>query len=181
MSNVNEEWRDIDGYEGLYKISNLGRVKSVERYVNHPKGGVRIVRERIKNIEFDNNRPRVELSRNGNKKKYLVYRLLAKAFVPNPNNYNEVNHIDENPMNNSLDNLEWCTHRYNINHGTRTSRASMAKWKGVGMYHPENDVLMMVFSSCLEAAKYMQVSSSSISTSCNKKGRLVKGYKFKMI
>lgn len=174
-----EIWEDVKGYEGFYKVSNLGKVKSLERYVKHPKGGLKKVCERILKIGYDNNRPRVELSKNGEKRKALVYRLVAESFIPNPIGYPEVNHKDENTRNNQVSNLEWCSHGYNMIYGTRTERASKSKYRGVGMYHPKSDILMKVFVSRKEAAEYMGVSESSITNSCSKVNRLVKGYKFK--
>ena len=177
-----EIWKDIKGYEGLYQISSLGRVKSLKRYVRHSKGGMKIVNESIKGtFRHQDGRERVELSKNGVNKKFFVYRLIAEAFIPNPNGYKEVNHKDENPANSSIDNLEWCNHLYNMNYGTRTERASLSKNKGVGMYHPDTDVLMMAFVSVKEASDYMDVSKSSISNSCRNKQDKVKGYKFKFL
>lgn len=82
-----EIWKDIVGYEGLYQISNLGRVKSLKRYVPHFKGGLKVVPERMKTIFYQKDgRPRVELSKGNLNRKFFVYRLVAQAFIPNPNN-----------------------------------------------------------------------------------------------
>lgn len=103
-------------YEGLYQISNSGRVKSLKRYVPHFKGGLKVVPERMKTIFYQKDgRPRVELSKGNLNRKFFVYRLVAQAFIPNPNNYPCINHKDENPANNSIENLEWCTYKYNAN------------------------------------------------------------------
>ena len=115
-----EVWRDIKGYEGLYQVSNLGRVKSLERYV---KGiyGLRKVQQKIMSIARirTNGYMQVHLTKNGIAKKYQVHRLVAEAFIPNPNNLPIVNHKDENKINNCVWNLEWCTYSYNLTYGNR--------------------------------------------------------------
>lgn len=112
-----EEWRDIKGYEGLYQISNLGRVKSLRD--NHGN-----YREKILNPSNRKGYLIVSLCRKGRKREFKVHRLVALHFIDNPNNYSQVNHKDENKENNRVDNLEWCTPKYNSNYGTRTQRAS---------------------------------------------------------
>ena len=178
----NEEWRDVIGYEGLYQVSNHARIRSVERIVKHSKGGDKLLRSKEKKpFHTSNGRMRVELSKNGVNKKHSLHVIVAKAFVPNPKNLEEVNHKDENPKNNCPENLEWCTHLYNMNYGTRTQRASESRFKSVGMYHPKENVLMRVFVSMKEAAEFLNVSNSCITISCKKEKRLIKGYKFKFI
>ena len=115
--NVDEEWKPIEGYEGIYEISNYGRVKSLIGWNGHQY----IKRERVLAPYTERNnknymRSRVKLIKNGEKKDAKVHRLVAKAFIPNPNNYKAVNHIDGNPLNNKVDNLEWCTQKENIIH-----------------------------------------------------------------
>lgn len=100
-----EYWKDIKGYEGLYKVSNFGNIKSY---------GYR-KKERILKPEITKkSRCLVKLSKNGTTKKYQVHRLVAEHFIDNPYFYEEVNHLDENPLNNCVDNLEWCSKWYNI-------------------------------------------------------------------
>lgn len=108
---MQEIWRNIEGYEGLYQISNFGRVKSL-RF-----GKEKIMKERTINCYFA-----VNLHKDGKKKSYLVHRLVASAFLPNPNNLPQVNHIDEVKTNNRVDNLEWCSAKYNVNYGFRMQR-----------------------------------------------------------
>lgn len=111
-----EIWKDILGYEGLYQVSNLGNVRSL----NYRRSG----KTKLLKQGTDNGYKRVELSKNGKKKKYWVHRLVAIAFISNPNNYKEVNHKDEDKSNNNVNNLEWCTREYNNNYGTRNKRTS---------------------------------------------------------
>ena len=126
-----EIWRDIKGYEGLYQVSNEGRVKSVERKVNG-RWGEKTVREKILSQGKQTNGYMIVFpKKNGIGQTLLVHRLVANAFLPNSNNLPQVNHKDENKENNfvfinddgSVDleksNLEWCTPKYNSNYGNR--------------------------------------------------------------
>lgn len=107
-----EEWRDIKDYEGLYQVSNTGKIKSLYRDTG------KILTGEI--IQKGKGYLRVELTQNKKVKRFLVHRLVAQAFIPNPENKPEVNHIDGNTLNNNASNLEWCTHRENINHAWET-------------------------------------------------------------
>lgn len=112
----NEEWRDIENYEGLYQVSNLGRVKSLDyNHTKHEK--ILKLLKNTKGYLF------VILYKEGKKKNYLSHRLVAEAFIPNPNNLPMINHKDENPLNNCVANLEWCDSKYNNNYGTRITKA----------------------------------------------------------
>ncbi len=114
-----EEWKDIKGYEGLYQISNLGRVKSL------PKVRDLYFRtdERILALSTHKGYLQVGLHKNNKRKLYRVHRLVAETFIPNPNNYKEVNHKDCNKQNNYIDNLEWCDRKYNVSY----SKGNMKK------------------------------------------------------
>ena len=113
---MNEIWKDIKGYEGSYQVSNLGRVKSL----NYHREGI----EKILKIDGSTQYKTVMLYRDGGGTRFLLHRLVASAFIPNPNNYPVVNHIDEDKSNNRVDNLEWCTQQYNVNYGTGLDRLS---------------------------------------------------------
>ena len=111
---MEEIWKDKKDYEGHYQVSNWGRVKSI-------KFGKEIILKPQKDISgylF------VRLCKNGIIKNYFIHRLVAEVFLPNPNNYKEVNHKDENKTNNVVTNLEWCDRKYNQNYGTRTEKCS---------------------------------------------------------
>lgn len=114
MENQEEIWKDIVGYEGLYKISNNGVVKSLKRRVNNAYNG-RTVNEKI--ISMDNwEYPRVLLSKHGKQKTHPLHRILAIAFIPNPENKKTVNHINGIKSDFRLENLEWNTHSENLIH-----------------------------------------------------------------
>lgn len=111
-----EIWKDIKGYEGLYQVSNLGRVKSLHyRHSN---------REKILPLQKCREYLNVGLSKNGKQTPYFIHRLVAQTFIPNPDGLPEVNHKDENKYNNCIDNLEWISTIDNFNYGTRNKRIS---------------------------------------------------------
>ena len=95
----------------------------------HSYNGTAQLKEKILKPQNTNGYLFVRLSKNNKIKRYLVHRLVAQAFIPNPNNYLEVNHIDENSLNNNVNNLEWCSHKYNINYGTGNERRSKSEIK----------------------------------------------------
>lgn len=110
-----ERWLDIVGFENCYQISDLGRVKSFAKIQNGFK-------EIIKKQVIDNRGYyRVSLGKNGTKKTLKVHRLVASNFCKNPYNYNEVNHIDGNKLNNNYINLEWCTRKQNMEHASKNN------------------------------------------------------------
>lgn len=119
-----EIWRPVKGYEGLYEVSNEGRVKSLERYsvrFGHQKELIdeKIISPRKSGSGY----MLVSLSKQGERKTKSIHRLVAQAFIPNPKSFPFINHKDENKTNNHVDNLEWCTPKYNVNYGTGRKRA----------------------------------------------------------
>ena len=119
-----EAWKDVKGYEGLFQVSNLGGVKSLPRKITYTDG--RVWNYRGKNLSPTPNQdgyPSVYLKVQGKGRTLKVHRLVGEAFVDNPHNYNEINHIDEDKTNNHYLNLEWCTRKQNMNHGTAMARA----------------------------------------------------------
>lgn len=111
---MKEIWKDIEEYEGFYQISTLGRVKRVAT------GRI------LKNGKNRGGYLYVDLCKNGKRKNHKIHRLVAKAFIPNPENKPEVNHVDEDKTNNMVSNLEWSTRKENLNHGTRNERVAKA-------------------------------------------------------
>lgn len=107
---MKEIWRDIEGYEGLYQVSNIGRVKSL-MFRNNKYS---ISREKIMACTIRSGYYVLVLRKNKERKSEQVHRLVAKAFIPNPNNLLIVNHKDFNRRNNNVQNLEWCTQKQNV-------------------------------------------------------------------
>lgn len=111
-----EVWKDIAGYEGLYQVSDMGRVRSCKRLVSHPKGGKKVVNPRVLKPSNVHGYPSVILCTNGTIKRFSVHRLVAIAFLDNPMNLPEVNHLDGNRANPEKTNLEWCSSAENKLH-----------------------------------------------------------------
>ena len=119
-----EIWKPVVGYEGLYEVSNWGRIKSTKY------GKERI----LKLIKDKDGYLFVRLYKNGIIKNYFVHRLVAQAFIPNPDNLPQVNHKDENPINNVVSNLEWCDAKYNCNYGNRNKKVAEKLSKPILQY-----------------------------------------------
>jgi hypothetical protein len=119
-----EVWKDIIGVEGCYQISNLGRVKSLERYTENGRHVLeRILKTRVNKQGYEY----VSIQKNNKRVSIKIHRTVAQAFILNPSNFLEVNHKDENKLNNCVDNLEWCDRRYNANYGTAMARAAKTR------------------------------------------------------
>ena len=112
---MEEIWKDIKEYEGLYKISNIGNVYSVKR-------------KKVMSPRYNKARGYLDvlLTRNKKRKRFYIHRLVAKEFILNPNNYPIINHKDENKLNNNMENLEWCTVKYNNNYGNAKEKRTLA-------------------------------------------------------
>ena len=127
---MNEEWRPIEGYEGLYEVSNTGRVRSLDRYVKGKGESYRLHKGRVLSpIKDKNGYLLINLYCNGKQNIIKIHRLVAQEFLSNPDNLPEVNHKDEDKTNNRVDNLEFCDHKYNMNFGTARIRSINTKIK----------------------------------------------------
>lgn len=182
---MNEIWKDIDGYEGLYEVSNLGKVKSLGNEFSRKE-------KILKQGKKKNGYLYVILWKEGKYKTCLVHRLVAQAFLENPNNYSCVNHKDENKENNCVENLEWCDAKYNINHGTciqrrvanmdyktkvaNTDYKAIAEKLSRQVYqYDKNHNLIKIWKSVAEAGRngYKQ---STVSSCCLGKRKSHQGY-----
>lgn len=121
---IKEIWKSITDYEGLYEVSNLGRVKSLGNNKSRKEKILKPAKDR-KGYLY------VILCRNGKVKNFKVHRLVAEAFLPNPEGFPEVNHKDEDKTNNQVENLEFCDCKYNINYGSHNERSAAARSKSV--------------------------------------------------
>lgn len=184
-----EQWKDIQGYENLYQISNTGRVKSLPRYDDYG----RFYPEKILKPEMlRKGYLRVKLgSRKDSFEKIMVHRLVATAFIPNPESLPQINHKNEDKTDNRVENLEWCDNSYNHNYGTHNERVALSMQKKVAQCDVDGNIIA-VFDSIKEAAKKVNVCPSSISKCINQipatiyKGKQyfvksVGGYKWKSL
>ena len=161
-----EVLRYIPGYEGEYLISNLGNVYSESKPYRNQHGACSRWRPRKKMsfIYCQSGYYEVTLKSKGKSEMFLVHRLVAQSFVPNPNNYPEVNHIDGNRLNNVFSNLEWTTRRGNLSHAKRHDPRALSRFFGVGYRNKKDKYYARVsvkgkrfylgsFSSEIDAAK----------------------------
>lgn len=179
--NIMEIWKNIEGYEGLYQVSNEGRVKSLEREVVYVDGRKKIVKEKIlHNILNGLGYCHVMLSKNGGPKRYKVHRLVAQAFIPNPNGYPIINHKDENPKNNVVSNLEWCDQNYNVHYGTMIERGRLKQQnrsdlsKAVEQYTLDGK-LVGEYASASEVERINPEFKTSSVTRCCRGGQMLNG------
>jgi hypothetical protein len=132
---MNEIWKDIKGYEGLYQISNLGRVKSLSRMVKYKQYSKETTEKIMKLSLNKRGYLYVGLCKNGSYERFRVHRLVALHFVPNPKEYSEVNHKDRIKTNNEVENLEWCSGKENVNHSIEQMKKPHICQTNTGHHH----------------------------------------------
>jgi len=161
---MEEIWKDIIEYEGLYQISNLGRVKRL-RFTN---GRLDFEKERILKPYKDGGKNYfiIRLSKNGKSKLYQVHRLVAQAFIPNPDDLPIVNHKDENKENNRANNLEWCTQKYNVNYGNTRNKMSKSAFKRKVSKYDIDMNLLCTYNSIKEASEINNINRRIIFECC---------------
>lgn len=163
---MEEIWKTIEDYPN-YMISNMGRIKSVW-----------FGKERLLRLIMVKGYLMVNLCKNGKGKKFQIHRLVAQAFIPNPDNLPQVNHKDENPKNNCVENLEWCNAKYNANYGNRIDKIKEKIKKPVLQFDNEGN-LVQKWDSATTASKTLKIFKTNISNCM--KGRRYKttgGYKW---
>lgn len=171
-----EIWKDIKGYEGIYRISNTGKIWSCKRKIEMKQ-------------KLSKGYLLIGLYKEGIQKTFSVHRLVSKAFIENPLDKKEVNHIDENKINNKVSNLEWCTSKENANHGTRNKR--ITNWlincdntniRGVAMLDKKTDAILAEFQTVNDAYRHLgKKINGNISCVCKGNAKSVYGYKWKYI
>lgn len=182
-NNTNKEvWKDIEGYEGLYKVSSRGRVWSCRR-------------NKFMSTRVSRGYLLTKLSNNGKQKTIAVHRLVAKAFIPNPENKPEVNHKDENKLNNHANNLMWATSRENANWGTRNKRIAeyvkanpvklngkiVFKTKRIKQIDPKTNKVISVYNSVSEASRLNNFHQGNISSCLTGNRNFASGYKWEYV
>ncbi|MCF1614809.1 NUMOD4 motif-containing HNH endonuclease [Tetragenococcus koreensis] len=162
---MEEKWRNILGFEGYYQVSNFGRVKSLDRVDCRGHN----LKSMVLKQRYDKDGYKlVYLSKQSKGQSYLVHRLVAIAFIKNIDNKPQVNHINENKFDNNVNNLEWCTSKENVNHGTGIERRK--RTKSVIAVNIKTGK-KLEFSSCKAAAEF-GFNQSQISNCCNR----IEGY-----
>ncbi len=170
-----EIFKDIKGFEGLYAVSNFGNVK---RHTTESKNGTgnyyrkeHLLKQRKSNKGYFV----VDLFKNNKRHQFLVHRLVAQAFIENKNSYPCVNHIDENKENNNVDNLEWCTQKYNMNYGTCSERIGKANSKPV-IQLDKNGNFVGKYISIICAERMTKISQGSIGDCLHGRRKSAGGY-----
>lgn len=161
-------WKDVPNYEGYYEVSNTGLIRS--------KNGLRKPQKSWDGYLY------VKLCKKGECKKIKIHRLVALAFIPNPNNLPEINHKDEDTTNNVVENLEWCNRTYNNNYGTRNARSaigiSKANGKRVMQFSKRNEYID-TYDSAIKAAKALNIDSTGITACARGRRKSAGGYIWK--
>ncbi len=160
---MEEVWKDVPGYDGVYQVSNFGNVRSVKP-----------MKQRIINSGY----LQVSFYKNQQEKHYLVHRLVAELFCKNQRNCSTVNHKDENKLNNRSENLEWCTQKENNNYGTARKRMIEAKGKPVLQFSVDGKLINR-FQSAIEAERITGYDHSTISKVCLGRYSKYKGFIWK--
>lgn len=164
---TSETWRDIPNYEGLYQVSSIGNIRSLDREIRAGCRwkGTKPAKIRGRNIVATPNIKKgyltVCLYKAGKYRRFSVHRLVAAAFIPNPYGHPCINHKNEICTDNRIENLEWCSYRYNNNYGTHTQRMRKTKSKPVLCYDSNGNFLMR-FNSSLEAGDFFGVTRDAI-------------------
>lgn len=192
MDYESEMWRDIKNYEGLYQISSFGRVKSLEKYVKSPlKNQNKVLRkEKILKQCIRSKYLCVGLSKEGKTKTFLIHRLVAIAFLPNPEGKREVNHKNGNKIDNSVENLEWCTSSENQLHAYKNKlqvitekqrEISRLNGKRLSMKVNQYDInknFIQKWNGISEAGRQLKIDPTNISYCCKGKRKTAGGFKW---
>lgn len=177
---LKEQWKAIDEFPE-YEVSNFGNVRSIDRFFVDSVGRRYYKKGQLIKLTLQGKNAykqvMVGIRSNHKMHRLIVSRLVAKAFIPNPDNLPQVNHKDEDPTNNHVDNLEWCTAKYNVNYGGHIARQAEHRSRGIDIYDKDMNFLESLPSGVAVSKKY-GVSRSMISDCCNNKRFLAKNYHF---
>ena len=176
-----EIWKKIDNYDN-YEVSTLGRVRSIDTTIVRSNGRPMIIKGKILRPYKDNKGYlHVSLYNDKGRRRNQVHRLVAKAFIPNPDNLLQVNHIDENKQNNCIDNLEWCTNNYNTNYGNRNQNLSKSlknnsKVSKVILQYDKDGNLVKEWPSMNEITRELGYGTGNIYSCCRYRYKQAHGF-----
>jgi hypothetical protein len=168
---MEEIWKDIKGYEGLYQASNLGNIRSLKRFTTNGKV--------LKGVPDKDNYLKVTLSKNSIRKNHCIHRLIARTFLNNPNNLSIVNHKDENKQNNKVSNLEFCTVKYNNTYNEIHKRKGIKKRKKV--IQIKNNNIVQIWDSATIASQELKISRGNIVSVLTGKRNMAGGFSWKYL
>lgn len=183
LNQKQEIWKDIQGYEGFYQVSNLGNVKSLDRYVMHSDGGQHFCKGKILSKGYERGYWNVNLWVDNLGHTFKVHRLVANAFIPNPLNLPHINHKDEDKANSCMDNLEWCTAKYNHNYNGLPKRIAekidykeVAKKNSKKVYQYDKKFNILNFFNSAKQCEEFGYNSKCVTACCRFEKRTYKGY-----
>lgn len=183
---MEEIWKDIKDFEDLYQVSNMGRVKSLERVILRNNGNPQTIKERfVKLCKNKQGYYQVSLWKNGVEKRYLLHRLIAEHFIPNPENKPCIDHINTDPTDNRIENLRWCTHKENNNNPlTIKHRSKPRNWNIKGFNHWQSKPVAQLTKQGELLNIYpnaYSVGIFQINACCNGKRKTAGGYKWQYV
>lgn len=184
-----EQWKVIDGFD-LYEVSNTGKVRSNDRYITNGIGTFLKKGRILKPIDNGTGHLKVELKQDGRTRREYVHRLVAFAFIPNPDGKPFVNHIDNNPANNNVENLEWCTHQENMDWMNLQDRARRTDEWLTNLHQSQEGKYVSVVGENIKTGEKIHFAKlndvkkagfepSCVSTCCSGKRKQHKGYRWK--
>lgn len=180
MDNYKEIWRDIQGFEGFYQVSNMGRVRSRDRLIVYSNGRHRHFKgQLIRPVKTNSGYWQIRMKKNERVTHEYVHRLVAKAFIPNPKGLPEINHKDENRLNNQVANLEWTDRLGNINYGNRSKKFAVSRGFKVGQFTLDGKLIRAYYSTH-EAGRHGYC-QASVSKCARGKSKSYKGYIWKYL
>lgn len=163
---MEEIWKEVKYFEDYYEVSNMGRVRSIDRYVPHVNGSERLIRGRLMKLQnSDFGYKQITLVEDKKTKTYKVHRLVAEAFIPNPHNYQCVTHKDGNVTNNNVENLMWCTYEHYLDRDKNREKAIKTVSRTVLQYTKDGK-FVNEYPSMIEAERQTGIFSVQISKCC---------------